>query len=68
MAKITIEKQILRRIKRTRRKDHDILEAVKKVIDKAIEAYTNNGKLVVEDWDMFDQDMRHYMESELKKR
>jgi hypothetical protein len=67
MAKKTIEKQILGRIKRTR-KYHDILEAVNKGIDKAIEAYTNNGKLVVEDWDMFDQDMRHYMESELKKR
>ena len=66
MAKKTIEKKILRRIIR-KRKYHDILEAVNKGIDKAFEAYTNNGKLVVEDWDMFDQDMRHYMESELKK-
>lgn len=42
-------------------------DAINKGIDKAIEAYTTNGKLVVEDWDMFDQDMRHYMESELEK-
>lgn len=43
------------------------IEAVNKGIDKTIEAYTTNGKLVVEDWDMFDQDMRSYMESELEK-
>lgn len=32
-------------------------DAVNRAIDKTIEAYTKNGELLVEDWDMFDQDL-----------
>lgn len=38
--------------------DDEFMERANAVIDKTIEQYTNkNGKFIVEDWDMFDQDM-----------
>ena len=32
-------------------------DALNKAIDKTLEDYTKDGKLLVEDWDMFDQDL-----------
>lgn len=42
-------------------------EAVNKAIDKTLQAYTKNGKLLVEDWDMFDQDLYTNASNELDK-
>lgn len=41
--------------------------ALSKVLDKTIEAYTTNGKLLVEDWDMFDQDLATNAYNEMDK-
>lgn len=43
------------------------LDALGKALDATIEAYTTNGKLVVEDWDMFDQDLTTNAYNEMKK-
>ena len=43
------------------------LEAANKAIDKTLEQYTKNGKLLVEDWDMFDQDLYTNSYNELIK-
>ena len=42
-------------------------EAVNKAIDKTLQTYTKNGKLLVEDWDMFDQDLYTNASNELDK-
>jgi hypothetical protein len=42
-------------------------DAVNKAIDKTLEDYSKNGKLLVEDWDMFDQDLYTNMYNELEK-
>jgi hypothetical protein len=42
-------------------------EAANKAIDKTLEQYTKNGKLLVEDWDMFDQDLYTNSYNELIK-
>lgn len=42
-------------------------EAVNKAIDKTLQAYTKNGKLLVEDWDMFDQELYTNASNELDK-
>ena len=42
-------------------------EAVNKAIDKTLEIYSKNGKLLVEDWDMFDQDLYTNASNELDK-
>lgn len=41
--------------------------ALSKAIDKTIEEYTVNGKVKVEDWDMFDQDLFFNAKNELEK-
>ena len=41
--------------------------AANKAIDKTLEQYTKNGKLLVEDWDMFDQDLYTNSYNELIK-
>ena len=41
--------------------------ALEAALDKTIEEHTTNGKLSVEDWDMFDQDLTNNAENELKK-
>lgn len=43
------------------------LEAANKALDCTIEAYTNNGKVSIEDWDMFDQDLYTNVYNELEK-
>lgn len=45
----------------------EFLDAVNKAIDKTLHAYTKNGKLLVEDWDMFDQDLYSNVSDELDK-
>ena len=42
-------------------------EAANKAIDKTLEQYTKNGKLLVEDWDMFNQDLYTNSYNELIK-
>ena len=42
-------------------------KAVDKAIDKTLEAYTKNGELVVEDWDMFEQDLYTNANNELER-
>lgn len=42
-------------------------DALSKAIDKTIEEYRVNGKVKVEDWDMFDQDLYYNAQIELKK-
>jgi hypothetical protein len=42
-------------------------EAANKAIDKTLEQYKKNGKLLVEDWDMFDQDLYTNSYNELIK-
>lgn len=43
-------------------------EAVNKAIDKTLEKYSDeNKKLLVEDWDMFDQDLYTNVSNELEK-
>lgn len=42
-------------------------DALSKAIDKTIEEYTVNGKVLVEDWDMFDQDLYFNAQKELEK-
>jgi hypothetical protein len=43
-------------------------EAVNKAIDKTLEDYSDkNKKLLVEDWDMFDQDLYTNVSNELEK-
>lgn len=42
-------------------------EAVNTAIDKTLQAYTKNGKLLVEDWDIFDQDLYTNASNELDK-
>lgn len=32
-------------------------EAINKAIDKTLDEYTENGNLLIEDYDMFDQDL-----------
>jgi hypothetical protein len=43
------------------------IDALSKALDETIEAYTTNGKLVVEDWDMFDQDLTTNAYNEMDK-
>ena len=45
----------------------EFLEAANKAIDKTLHAYTKNGKLLVEDWDMFDQDLYSNVSDELEE-
>jgi len=46
--------------------DEDVyLNAFNKAIDKTLEDYTINGELLVEDYDMFDQDLYTYAFNEL---
>ena len=45
----------------------DYLKAANKAIDKTLESYTRNGKVSVEDWDMFDQDLYINANEELDK-
>lgn len=42
-------------------------ETVNKAIDNTLKKYTKNGKLLVEDWDMFDQDLYMNISDELDK-
>ena len=42
-------------------------KAVDEAIDKTLKAYTKNGELVVEDWDMFEQDLYTNANKELDK-
>ena len=42
-------------------------DALSKAIDKTIEEYTVNGNVLVEDWDMFDQDLYYNAQIELDK-
>ena len=42
-------------------------KAVDEAIDKTLQAYTKNGKLLVEDWDMFDQELYTNASKELEK-
>ena len=41
--------------------------ALEKAIDKTIEDYMTNDKFIVEEWDMFDQDLTINAEKELEK-
>ena len=41
--------------------------ALEKALDQTIEDYTTNGKFIVEDWDMFDQDLTINAEKEFEK-
>ena len=41
--------------------------ALNKALDKTIEEHTTNGKFIVEDWDMFDQDLYYNAKIELEK-
>lgn len=43
------------------------LDALNKAIDKTIEYHKVNGKVIVEDWDMFDQDLTNNAYKELEK-
>lgn len=43
------------------------LKAVDEAIDKTLKAYTKNGELVVEDWDMFEQDLYTNANKELER-
>ena len=43
------------------------LDALGKALDKTVEDYTVNGKFIVEDWDMFDQDLTNNAYDELEK-
>lgn len=45
----------------------DYFKAVNKAIDKTLESYARNGKVSVEDWDMFDQDLYMNVDKELDK-
>jgi hypothetical protein len=40
-------------------------EAIEKAIDKTLDEYTENGKLLVDDWDIFDQDLDTNVSNEL---
>ena len=40
---------------------------LERALDKTIEEYTVNGKVLVEDWDMFDQDLYNNAQIELDK-
>lgn len=42
-------------------------KAVDKAIDKTLQSYTKNGKLSVEDWDMFDQELDTNASNEIEK-
>ena len=43
------------------------LEAANKAIDKTLQAYTKNDELLVEDWDIFDQELYTNASNELEK-
>ena len=43
------------------------LDALGKALDKTVEDYTANGRFIVEDWDMFDQDLTNIAYDELEK-
>ena len=45
----------------------DYFAAVDRAIDKTLEVYTKNGNLLVEDWDMFDQELDTNVFNELTK-
>lgn len=48
--------------------DMDVyFDTLNKAIDKTLEDYTKDGKLLVEDWDMFDQDLNTNTYNELEK-
>lgn len=48
--------------------DFDVFQkAMNKAIDRTLKAYTVKGKIIVEDWDMFDQDMLYFAEEEFNK-
>jgi len=42
--------------------------AVNKAIDKTLKDYTVNGKFLVEDWDMFDQELDTNVWNELEEQ
>ena len=42
-------------------------DALSKAIDKTIEEYRVNGKVKVEDWDIFDEDLCYNAQIELEK-
>lgn len=42
-------------------------KSVDEAIDKTLQSYTKNGKLLVEDWDMFDQELYTNVSKELEK-
>lgn len=48
--------------------EEEYFDALNKGIDKTLEDYTKNGKLSVEDWDMFDQDLSTNVYNELETR
>ena len=42
-------------------------KAVDEAIDKTLQAYTKNGELLIEDWDMFEQDLYTNASKQLEK-
>lgn len=46
----------------------DVFEkAMNKAIDRTLKDYTVKGKLIIEDWDMFEQDMLYFADEEFNK-
>lgn len=42
-------------------------KAVDEAIDKTLQAYTKNGELLIEDWDIFEQDLYTNANKELER-